>query len=384
MRRHAGFSLPEVLVAAAIVGLVMFYMSELLVRQSRTYTVVDNISEAQQNLRALANLIESEARNTGYVVNAGAALCGYDTDTAGFDTDPDVLFVTDASAIAAPLAKDGAGVELYPGAPVSASGNPGANVTNTVANISAAAGTAATAASVVLSSLVVDNHPHYDVDGDSVKDSDFQFSAGSGRRGGVVLVQKGDSSQGAACGLITDINGTTLTVDFTVNGAQSQSGLKTTANPTNLAAIPAHVYWIENDASGTPQLMRDGIVLAPDVEDLQFAAFYDYDDDGLVTGVAVGNTAPPFHSTLEYPGSDDVNSRFLSSAIDNAKLREIRVTLVLRTRTQDPEVLINPAFAQQMRQPSENRNPTGPPDGFRRRSLTVTVQPRNIARRAVF
>jgi Tfp pilus assembly protein PilW len=386
MKRRAGFSLAEVAVAAAIVGIVTFYMSELLVRQSRTYTVVDNVSEAQQNLRAIARLLESELRNTGYVVQMASALCGYDTGSAaGADADPDVLFVTDASALAAPLAEDSSGTTLYPNAPKSVTGNPGAAVNSGVSGIASAGGISSTAASIVLSDLVIDGYAYYDVDGDGVKDSDFQYNAANGRSGGVILFENNAPDKGAACGLIADIDvgSNTLTVDFTVNGAQPGSGLAATANPLSVRAVPAHVYWIQNDANGVPGLMRDGMLLSPDVEDLQFAAFYDLDDDGDVDGST--DTSPPFHSATEYPGSSAANSQFLSSGFDNSLLREIRATIVLRTRSQDPHVLADASLASQMPQSFENRVAwAGAADGYRRRALTVTVQPRNVARRANF
>ena len=80
--------------------MVTFFLTELLVRQSRTYTVVDDVSEAQQNLRAVTGLIERELRSTGFMVPEAAAVCGWDMPAAaGSDTTPDVLYVSDADAI---------------------------------------------------------------------------------------------------------------------------------------------------------------------------------------------------------------------------------------------------------------------------------------------
>ena len=69
-------------------------------------------------------------------------------------------------------------------------------------------------------------------------------------------------------------------------------------------AVPAHVYWVNPNApNGPPQLIRDGMVLANDVEDLQVALFYDVDDDGVVSGLDPGLPDYPPHSATEYPGS---------------------------------------------------------------------------------
>ena len=108
-------------------------------------------------------------------------------------------------------------------------------------------------------------------------------------------------------------------------------------------AIPAHAYWIGAAASGKPQLMRNGMPMAPDVEDLQVAFFYDVDSDRVVDGA--GTTVPPFHSATEYPGSGAANSTWQSSAWDNSELREIRVTLVARTRSEHAERRFSPFFS---------------------------------------
>ena len=49
--------------------------------------------------------------------------------------------------------------------------------------------------------------------------------------------------------------------------------------------------------NGAPQLIRDGMVLANDVEDLQLAMFYDTDDDGVVDPLGPADP-PPYHSAV--------------------------------------------------------------------------------------
>ena len=45
MRRTSGFSLIEMMVTLAVLGVITFFLTDLLVRQSRTYTVVDDVPE---------------------------------------------------------------------------------------------------------------------------------------------------------------------------------------------------------------------------------------------------------------------------------------------------------------------------------------------------
>ena len=372
-RRSLGFSLIEVLITVAVFGTVTWYLGEVLVRQSRVYTVVDNLIETQQNLRAIGNLMEDEIRSTGFLVPEGGAVCGWDTAAGTPDTDPDVLFVTASEVI------DPAGMNnLQLGAPVT--GGVAASVFGNTGPVT-----------FNLSTLVLDGNAFYDLDGDGTPESDFLFTAAPLRQGGVIFHDRVNPGRGTACGLITGINagapGTpgTITVDFTVGGAAIPNAISGGGTPfTELIAVPAHVYWIQTPATN-PTLMRDGMPLAPDIEDLQIAFFYDLDDDDIVDNRPVGNNTPPFHSAQEYPGSNMLGSLYVpgSGAWDNALLEEVRVTLVARTRTPDPEVALNPALARNQPQSFENRAPFGgAPDGFRRRSITLTVDPRNVGNRA--
>jgi prepilin-type N-terminal cleavage/methylation domain-containing protein len=369
-RARRGFSLIELVVSMAVLGLITFFLTDLLVRQSRTYTVVDDVTETQQNLRAITSLLERELRATGFLVPEGAAICGYDTGGSGTPDDaPDVVYVTDAEAL------DPAGVT---------------SLTTQAADLTGGTFDGDGVDTLQVSSLVVDANPFYDLDGDGVAESDFLYTTNPARNGGVIVVDRNNPGAGAACGVITDIDvGTsTLTVDFDVAtapnapaGGAAPDGTPLGAGATDLVVVPAHVYWINPGAAGgPPQLIRDGMVLANDVEDLQLALFYDVDDDGVVDGLDPDFTPPPTHSATEYPGSAADNAEYEPGSWDNSELREVRVTVVARTRAEDPNVLADPDLATSVPQGFENRAPGAVPDGFRRRSITLTVQPRNVDR----
>ncbi len=365
-RRGRGFTLIEVMISLGIFAVVSYLLMEMLARQSRAYTVIDNVAEAQQNVRAVANLLERELRLTGLLTPRGGAICGWDTAAGTNDTTPDVLYATDSEALKPPADI----TTLVPGARIL---NP-AGYDGTGTNV------------LQLATLVLDGAPFYDLTGDGTGDSDFRGpSVVSPQRGGVIIFDRLNPSKGASCGQITALSlaTSTITVDFTTSGAVANPPNGTPLAPGpygELVAVPAHGFWIQAPPGAAPRLMRDDMVVAEDVEDLQFAAFFDAGDDGIVNALGAA-AVPPWNDAAEYPGSSAPNSRYISGAYDNTLLREIRVAVVVRTRSQDPDALANPALANQLPQARENRVFAAPPpaDGFRRRVIAMTVMPRNVA-----
>jgi prepilin-type N-terminal cleavage/methylation domain-containing protein len=317
-RRNRGFTLSELMISLAILAVVTVYLTDLFTRQSRAYTVVENVTEVQHNLRAISHLLERELRMTGMLVPEAAAICGVDnTNTA------DLLYVTDSDA-------------LTPGS----INDLGARI---VSGFGGGSGDALTIANAVL-----EGDAFYDTDADGTPDSDFQVG------GGVIVVDRSNSAVGSVCGIITNVvvgaGNDRLDVVYPV-GATAFLG--------DVVAVPAHVYQV----NGQNQLLRDGAVLADNVEDFQFAAFYDTNDNETMDDEA-----------LEYPGSD-TGAVYQAAAWDNSELREVRVTMVARSRLPDPD------FSSGTFQASENRVSPGGTDGFRRRAYTTIVRPRNVGQR---
>ena len=373
LTRQRAFTLLEVMLSLGVFAIVSVLLMDMMVRQSRSYTVVDNVAEAQEKVRAVASLMEQEVRGTGFLVPIGGVFCGYDTAAAP-DGDTDVFYVSNTEALTPPPP---------PPAPPTSSFERFATVTSAVP----AGGIGVGTQTLTINNLVLDAPAFYDLNGDAIGDSDFRGPTGAGspaaQQGGVIVFDAGDPAKGAACGRITSINlgGSTVTVDFTSAGAAPGGTPLGPAPYGSLAVVPAHGYWI-NVLAGVPRLMRDGIVMAEDVEDLQVAAFFDALDDGIIT--ALGPLAPlPWHNAAEYPGSAAVGSAYISGARDNSELREIRVTVVARTRSEDPDVVLRPALANYFQQRPENRVILGvlAADGFRRRAVTMAIAPRNVLMR---
>lgn len=345
MKRNHGFTIIELMISMALLVVVVVYLTEMLTRQSRAYSVVDQVTETQQNLRAIADLLERDLRVSGFLVPEAAAVCGVDQTNGA-----DVLYVSDSGAL-----------------------DPtNANQLGIGARIQGAFSGTGGGENIVLDDKVIDGMAFYDTDGDGAADSDFLESVNPFRTGGVIVADRGNASRGTACGIIIDVSsgGNTIRVDFTSGGA-APAGTPLAAvpmggNTPDLVAVPAHVYTVVNN-----QLLRDGMVLADDVEDLQFAFFYDVDEDGLVTS-----------QVAEYPGSAG-GSIYQPRNWDNSFLTEIRVNIVARTSAQDADVARAPGMAQGQFQVTENRVAPAGVDGFRRRVHTATVRPRNVGMRPV-
>lgn len=334
--RRGGFSLAEVMVATATMGVVLSYVFTTFTTNHQAYVMIEQVSETQQNTRAVASLIERDIRNAGYMVPNAAALCGVDAVDA-----PDMLFVSDSDAIlpcCSPPEPVGAALDRS----LSAGNLAAVTSTNPVLG----------STQMAVDDVVLDAVPSYDSDDDGIADSDFRPGAGA------ILVDLGNPQRGVACGFVSEVSGTSsVTVDF-VSILDDPASLPV---PAELRLVPAHSYRVVS-AGGVLRLERDGMVLAKDVEDLQFAWYYDDDRDGQIDVPGEVRGVP--------------GTAYNPSAIDGGDLREVRFNVVSRTRSDDPR---NPAAAG-TGQARENRDTAVPgDDGRRRRVHTATVRVRNLS-----
>lgn len=331
LRRNAGFSLIELMISASLILLVMVVVTRTFTVQHKTYTVVDQTSEAQQNLRAISDLIERDVRRSGYMVPGNAGVCAWDRTTG-----PDTLFVSNTDVLETIFDLEDENEDL--------DGNFGAPLTGVSSSY-----TRSGIASIGISQTWVDVD---DADGDSVTDVDFAVGAG------VILVNRRDTDGLVACGIIATQSSTSLTVDFG----------STTFGPAGMnadvVAVPAHVYQL---AVGNPnELRRDGVLVASDVEDFQLTFFFDDDRDGVVDGGEMfgnnGGTAQPWELTPA------------TNRPDFSSLRDVGINIVTVTRTNDP----NTDYQIGAGEITGNRT-TGLPtaDGKRRRVNSARVQLRN-------
>jgi prepilin-type N-terminal cleavage/methylation domain-containing protein len=332
MRRRHGFTLVELLVSVAVLGVVLVYLLRTFTVQHRTYAVVDEVSEMQQNARTVADLMARDLRHAGLMVPEGAAVCGIDNASSltGIQDGTDVLFVSDADAIMPGTAK----VADF-----------GADLPTSVTNV-----TAPGATTLDVDALVAEGtfQAAYDLDADGTNDSDFRPGAG------VIVADVNDPTRGAACGIVTAQDAAATEIDVTMlTGA-----LRTASVPASLTAVPAHVYAIDDQS----RLVRNGDVLAENVDDLQLAYFFDANDNGVEdSGETWGISSKAYGAA--------------ASGLQTDTLRDVRFNLVMRTRYADPE------HGQGQFQVTENSATTPAADGFRRRVHTATVRLRNMGAR---
>jgi prepilin-type N-terminal cleavage/methylation domain-containing protein len=326
--RRRGFTLIELLVSLAVLGIISIFLTQMLIQQNRAYTVVEQVTDVQGNARAILDLLERDIRGTGKATAEAGVICGVDNTGS-----PDVLYVTDGSVYKWSRDK---GPKEYDEA--------GAVVEQPAFQATGQSNT------IKLSTLAADEFPSHDLDADGTPDADF-------RPGGAVIVaEKYNPEDGVACGVIlangVDVAAKTITVNFDDPGAPNP------AIGNGAFVYPATRYTVNGDN----ELVRDQAVLAEDVEDLQVSYFFDTTPDGVKADPA------------ELPGTLD-GVVYEADDWDNSELREIRLGIVVRSRTPDPHL------PNAVPQALENRAQVLVADGYRRRVLQAVMRPRNVGSR---
>ncbi len=336
-RRLAGFTLIELLIATALMAIVVMYLMQTFTVQHRTYTVVEHLTEAQQNSRAIAGLLEAEIRELGLLVPEGAAVCAVDSTNG-----PDVLYISASDQLNPTGVNDpDVAVNITSTPPYGfVTGSSGANMT------------------LADSAIPDGDGAFFDVDADAIMDTDFI------QNGGIIVTDVSNTARGAACGVITTIPANPnpgAAMNVSVNWeSQLAAGVGGA-----FVAVPAHRYTI---APGTLNLIRDGTLLATDVEDFQVSFFFDIDNNGVPA--ANGSEEP---GALAQGGGHNPPVYSSAAAVGN-DLREVRLSFVMRTRGQDPNV----SYSEGRFQATENRTAPAGTDRFRRRVHRAVIRTRNV------
>jgi len=331
-KHDRGFTLIEMMLAVSLLSIVIIGTFESLTRQHKTSIVTENVVEVQQNVRAISYLMERELRMAGFMVPNAVSICGIDS-TAGSDQ----IFISEIE----PIVPDDA-----------QAGDMGARVTTAWTTGNAWPTTFVLNLDATTTDLDGDGSFFYDNDNNGVSESDFRVG------GGFILGDLANPHRGTACGTVTAASATQVTV--VQIGGNLIARVPAVDAEEEIVIVPAAHYAV-NGAFTTGRLERNGDLLAQGVDDLQISYFFDVDDDGVI------DLAP-----AEEPGTAAGNV-YDATNWDNTTLREVRFSLVVRTRATDQE-FNNGNFVV-----FENRvAPVGPPDGFRRRVIVTAVRPRNI------
>lgn len=323
-RRNEGFTLLEMMIVVAIMGVVTAQMFVVFNAQRRTYLSNDRALEVQEDARLITDLIAFDARQAGFMLPAETTISSFDGQFGGgFPDQPDRLCVSDGSFFTVPdYGQDSddfdAAIDEWPGAGVQA---------------------------VAGGNVLIDT---LDIEGDGNVD----FSVGTG-----IIVATATTS---FCARIANIVGGAP--PFQINFAAGQTipaGIQ--AGLIGAQAVPAVVYEVDT-TQPVPVLLRNGMVLAPQVEDLQVE--YWVDDQQFIAGVGVMDAGEfPIHSLSGMP---------LQLSTD--EVQRVRISVI--TRSSQPEEQAGQTFGFHMRPAAGNR-PEGPMDQFRRRRFTASVTPRN-------
>lgn len=232
LRRNAGYSLVELLVALAVLAILTAQLFVVFSSQKRAYVNNERVLDVQEDARLVMELLTTETRMAGYMVPQRAGVSSRDGGNAAADA----LCVSDPSV----LDEDDVRTEddRYDRA--------------RVATIAAGGG------AVTLSSIA-----QLDVDG---ADAAVDFAEDAG-----IILADGARSH---CARITDVNVATGEVEFT-----PALPLPATWTVAQIRATPAIVYEVDGGGLG---LTRNSLLLSGEVEDLQVEYGVDVNDDEIL------------------------------------------------------------------------------------------------------
>jgi prepilin-type N-terminal cleavage/methylation domain-containing protein len=227
-RRDAGYTLVELLIALAVLGILTAQLFVVFNTQKRVYVTNERVLDVQEDARLVMDLLVNETRMAGYMVPQVAGISSRD----GGATAADALCVSDPSALDETVVRVATGRFTR------------ARILTFVGN-----------GTVTLASLA-------DLDVDANGSTDFAVDQG-------IVIADGNRSH---CATITDVDAVSGQIQFDPDMANS--GL---FNVGNTRVAPAVIYEV-----GGGGLTRNGMLMSSEVEDLQVEYGVDVDADDLM------------------------------------------------------------------------------------------------------
>ncbi len=311
----AGFSLIEMMVVLAIMGVVTAQLFVVFANQKRVFMSNERALDVQESSRLTLDLVSFDTRMAGFMVPRWTAVSSVD----GGNTDADRFCVSSSSFVGMAAASLESKLQRFTGAQVLA---------------------------VNANSVSVDNT---DIDGDGT--IDFQADAG-------VIVATPTRTY---CAVIATRSATNITFSSTED-ATSYLG----AVDGEMRAVPATVYELDEP---NLELRRNGLLLASQIEDFQVE--YWLDNSSTPNGVEEDDD--------EFPVNDLASPDPPGGAIpaNNAQIRRVRVSVIARTLREEGNS--NAAGNLSFNRPQlANRDAGAAADRFRRRSFSASILPRNL------
>jgi prepilin-type N-terminal cleavage/methylation domain-containing protein len=319
--KELGFTLIELMIATAILGVVTSQVFMVMNTQKRVYISSERVLDVQEDSRTVLDLLTFDTRMAGFMVPEPTGVSSFDGGAAN----PDSLCISDSSYFDFPTGGAPSDALDIAAEHFDASGIP----------------VALQAASVTVTTL--------DIDSDNGAND---FGVGRG-----VIISDGVRSHCAR--ILTNVgNQITFTPNIPFPGNYVQA---------NVRVVPAIIY--ELNANGNPnanQLTRNGLMLSSAVEDLQVEYWVD--------NSALGNLNGVIDDATEFP-IDDLNNPPGPQAMDTSAIRRIRISVI--TVTDQNEGAVSRLNLNQQRPASANRA-AGIPDAFKRRRFTTSILPRNL------
>jgi prepilin-type N-terminal cleavage/methylation domain-containing protein len=313
--RNSGFSLIEMMVVVAIMGIITAQLFVVFANQKRVFMSSERTLDIQESSRLTLDLVSFDARMAGFMVPKWTAVSSLDGGTDHADR----LCVSSSSFV--PM-----------------------NSPSLEAKTSRFAG--ATVTSVSSNGVTVDNT---DIDGDGALD--FQPGAGA-----IVA-----TATRTFCAVVAARTANSITFSSPEDAAGALGG----ATP-DMRAVPANVYQLDENLL---ELRRNGLLLASQIED--FEVEYWLDNSGLPNGNEDGDAEFPVNNLAapDPPGG--------TIPADNTQVRRVRVSVTART-LRDEGNTSAAGHLSYSRPALANRDADATPDTFRRRSFSASILPRNL------
>ena len=315
-KNQLGFTLIELMIATAVLGVVTSQVFMVLSTQKRVYVSNERVLDVQAESRTVLDLVTFDARLTGFMVPRISAV----SSVAGGANNADSLCLRDSSYFDFP-----SGTDLSDGLDTQSQ------------HFDASTASFNNNSQVTVGTL--------DIDRDNGA-NDF------GAPGRGIIVSDGVRSH---CARITAINGNVIT--FTPIAASTNLYVG-----ANIRAVPAVIY--ELQAGNT--LTRNGLTLATGLEDLQVEYWVDNSPVNSVENGVIDNAD-------EFP-VDDLNNQPGGLTMDTGAIRRIRISVITVTDQIESGAMQKDA----RRRPASANRAAGPPDSFRRRRFSTSVLPRNL------